>query len=75
MDKWMETAAKAALEAATATGKCTRQSAQIADKSAKFLLNPHPESLCTAGIATRSTESPEDTKFGFLTLFIARRGP
>src|SRR3989338_1380607 len=72
MDKWMETAAKAALEAATATEKCTRQSALIADKSAKFLLNPRPESLYTAGTATKSTENHEGTNFGFLKLLTAK---
>jgi len=50
------------VEAVSATGRCTRQLARIAGRSAKFLSNLRLESLCTAGIATRSTESPGATK-------------
>ena len=64
-----ETAEIAVIKAATgvaavvtATGKCIKQLARIAGKSAKFLSNRLPESLFTAGTAIRSTESLGNTK-------------
>lgn len=66
MEIWMETVeAKVASEAAMPTGKCTRQLAPIADKSARFLLNLLLASRYTAGIATRSTRLPGVTKKRF----------
>ena len=55
---------EAAIEAAvTATGKCTKQLARIAGKSAKCLLSLLREDLYTAGIASKNTGSlAEGTK-------------
>lgn len=50
--------ALAALEAATAIGRCSRQLVPIVEQSAKFLLNLRQEGLYTAGTATKTTGSP-----------------
>jgi len=51
-----------AAAAVTATGRCTRQLALTAVKSAKFPSSLLLASLYTAGTATRSTRSPAATK-------------
>ena len=66
-----ETAEIAVIKAATgvaavvtATGKCIKQLARIAGKSAKFRLNLLPVGQCTAGTVTKNTGNPEEgTKF------------
>jgi hypothetical protein len=56
------------MEAASAQGKCTKQYAQIAERSARFLLSQLTEDQSTAKTATRSIRNSKSYFLGYRIL-------
>ena len=57
----METAEAEAAAVTALLAKCTKPCAATAERNAKFLSSRRKESLCTAGIASRSTRNRAET--------------